>query len=191
MHGPGRVTQLGGIIIDPTQLGVGEPDQTADVTITLYKAPLSDVILTLLSSDPYECRVSPDSVTLDSDNWHTGLTLTVSPEDEDIADGTQTCIITTSPAVSTDTYYSGIDPPDITVTVTDDDTPLALRAVLPAFGPASQDMATVLRGSGFTENTEITMRQRDENGDVTGNNQEASSMVSKTEHIRLWPFMER
>lgn len=187
-----RVTQLGGIIVDPTELGVSEPDQIADFTITLYKAPQSDVSLTLSSSDPDECSVSPDAVTFDSENWNTGVTFTVSPEDEDIADGTRTCIISTAPALSTDAYYNGIDPPDITVSVADDDEPLILRAVIPAFGPAGQNMETSLRGSGFTENTQITMRERDENGDVTGNDDQAASvtMVSKTELSLVLPGPE-
>ena len=109
-----------GIVVTPTLLTVSEPDGSGSFTLTLMSQPMATVsVLLTVSGD--ECIVSPGSVSLDAESWASGVTATVTAVDDEIADGPQSCLVETGPAVSTDPAYAGQNPDDVTVTVLDDD----------------------------------------------------------------------
>jgi predicted secreted protein len=110
-----------GIIVSPGTLSVSEPNGSAPFTIRLNSQPTADVAIGLSVSNN-QCSVSQPSVTLTSGNWSTGVTVNAIAVDDLIADGPQTCIVQTTPSVSSDTTYNGIDAADVTVTVLDNDT---------------------------------------------------------------------
>ncbi|MEM7415427.1 MAG: hypothetical protein AAF389_08020 [Gemmatimonadota bacterium] len=103
---------------------VAESGTTDDFTVVLDSEPLSDVVLTMLASDPSEASIAPTSLTFTPVTWNVPQTVTVTGVDDIIDDENQFSVIAVavSAALSDDTY----DPlPDQTVqvTTTDDDSP--------------------------------------------------------------------
>jgi hypothetical protein len=89
----------------------------ADVTISVTSGNVDDVLVSsLLNPAP---SGSLDLV-FTSSTWNIAQTVTVTGQDDDIADGDQAVIIALG-ASSTDTVYNAIDPADPTVTNIDDD----------------------------------------------------------------------
>lgn len=105
----GNTTELGG---------------KATFTIRLSSAPLADVSISLSSSDTAEGTVSPASLTFTSGNWSLDQLVTVTGVDDGaFVDGDQVYSIITGAATSTDGNYNTLNPPDVTVTNVDDDSP--------------------------------------------------------------------
>lgn len=109
-----------GIQVSPTALTVAEPDGTAAFTVTLVSEPQFELEVPLVPSNS-ECSVSPQQITLDSDNWRDGASATVSARDDDVFDGTRTCTIRVESPNTEDPIYRELDPDDVSVTVEDDE----------------------------------------------------------------------
>lgn len=92
------------------------------ITYTLSASPTSPVTINLSSSDSSEGTVAPSSVVLDSSNWDTGDSVTVTGEDDDIDDGTIAYSVVGEPTSSGETAWSGISVPGAAGSNTDDDT---------------------------------------------------------------------
>ena len=111
-----------GITVAPVAgLTTTEAGGRATFTVALTSAPTGDVTIALSSSDLSEGRVAPQSLTFTAQNWGTARTVTVTGQDDAVADGDQAYEIVTAAAVSTDAAYSGRDAADIRVTNEDDD----------------------------------------------------------------------
>jgi hypothetical protein len=104
-----------GYTINPNNFTVSEGGSQV-VSITLYTPPTADVIISLSSSDPSQCTVSPASVTLNAGNYQTGVSFTVSGVYDGLDDGTQPCTIVTTVS-SSDSAYGRLDPADIALSV--------------------------------------------------------------------------
>ena len=114
--------ETAGVLVDPVDgLTTTEAGGQAMFTIVLNSAPSADVTFALSSSDETEGTVSPASVVFTAENWDAPQTVTASGVDDDIADGNQVYEIVTGAATSTDETYAGVDPDDVSVTNTDDD----------------------------------------------------------------------
>jgi len=112
-----------GITVAPTSgLVTSESGDSATFAIVLNSEPTSNVTIALSSSSD-EGTVAPTSVTFTPDNWNAPRTITVTGADDAVADGDQPFTIVTGPAVSADSGYDGIDPPNVTATNTDNDSP--------------------------------------------------------------------
>lgn len=94
---------------------------TATFTLVLTSLPTADVTVALASSDTTEGNVSPSSVRFTPSNWNVPRTITITGINDSIADGDVAYLIVTSPAVSTDVEYSGLDGSDVSVTNLDND----------------------------------------------------------------------
>jgi hypothetical protein len=115
---------VAGFTVDPTSgLVVSEFGDTDFFTIVLNTQPLANVTVTLTSSDHTEGTVSPASVTFTPANWNTPQTVTVTGVNDTIVDGNQVFTIVTGVATSADPAYNGINPPDVSVTNIDNETP--------------------------------------------------------------------
>jgi hypothetical protein len=113
-----------GVTVAPVSgLTTTEAGGAATFTIQLNAQPTANVTIGLASSDPSEGTVSPTSFTFTPSNWNTPQTATVTGVDDPVADGNQSYAIVTAPAASTDAAYAGLDPPDVSVTNSDNDTP--------------------------------------------------------------------
>jgi uncharacterized protein YjiK len=112
-----------GITVNPTSgLTTTEAGVTASFTVVLNTQPTADVTIGLASSDASEGTVSPTSLTFTAANWNVAQTVTISGQNDAIADGDIAYTIITAAAVSTDTKYNGLNPADVSVTNTDNDT---------------------------------------------------------------------
>ncbi|MFM8252760.1 MAG: beta strand repeat-containing protein, partial [Planctomycetota bacterium] len=123
------------IFVTPTVGLTTSESGTADIfQIVLATQPLSDVIISLTSSDTTEGTVSPLTITFTPDNWNVPQTVTVTGVDDFIEDGDVGYTILTAAAVSDDPKYDGIDPADVSVNNVDDVTDKAGITVTPTSG---------------------------------------------------------
>src|SRR6185369_11326551 len=107
---------------------------------------------------------SPASVTFTTLNWNAAQTVTVTGEDDAVADGNQQYTIVTGPATSSDAGYAGKNPADVTVTNTDNDS--AGITVEPTSGlvtseAAGQDKFTIVLNSQPTASVTIGLSSSD------------------------------
>ncbi|MBJ46267.1 MAG: hypothetical protein CL465_05685, partial [Acidimicrobiaceae bacterium] len=102
---------------------VTEGGSTDLFTVVLDKGPLTDVVITVSSSDTGEATVSSSTLTFTAANWDTAQTITMTGVDDDLVDGTQTSTITLSvvDAISNDDF-DGVADQTVSVSTTDDDT---------------------------------------------------------------------
>jgi hypothetical protein len=98
---------------------------TATFTVVLDSQPSANVTIGVSSSDATEGSVSPASLTFTTANWSTPQTVTVTGADDAIVDGAITYNIVLAAAVSADGNYNGVNPSDVSVINTDNDTALA------------------------------------------------------------------
>ncbi|MEG3944189.1 S8 family serine peptidase, partial [Microcoleus sp. w2-18aC4] len=114
-----------GITVGPASgLITTEAGQTATFNVQLNSLnipPTGDVKIDLASSNTAEGTVSPQSLTFNSTNWNQPQTVTVTGVDDFAIDGDQTYTIVTSPAVSTDNRFNGLNASDVAVTNNDND----------------------------------------------------------------------
>ena len=102
-----------------TTTEAGSPDT---FTIELNSSPSADVVIDLYSSDTSEGTVSPSQVTFNSGNWNSPVTITVTGVGDNIDDGNIAYNIVIGSASSSDGSFDGRNPPDVSVTNSDDDT---------------------------------------------------------------------
>lgn len=122
-----------GFTVTPTSgLTTTETGGTTTFTIRLSSQPTADVSLGLTSSHTSEGTVSPASLTFTTTNWSTPQTVTLTGVNDVVADGDRAYAIVTAAATSTDVNYSGLNPPDVAASNTDDD--IAGFAVSPTSG---------------------------------------------------------
>jgi len=108
--------------VSPTNgLLTNEAGTSTRFTIQLASQPTADVSIALSSDDISEGTVSPASVTFTTLNWNQAQTVTVTGQDDLIADGTVAYNIITGVSSSTDPNYNGLDPQDVSVSNTDND----------------------------------------------------------------------
>jgi hypothetical protein len=156
----GLFSILGYLQASPASLGLQEPTFPGDIpesktfAIRLASDPAGDLELELASANPTECSVSPSSVTLNSSNWDTGVTVTVTPEYDGVADGDQITSILVS-TVDPLGAFQAVDLPLVQVIVKDSDTRTTLRFVSPALGEAGQFLTVTADGTNFDDNTNI------------------------------------
>lgn len=141
--------------ITPPKLTVSEPvngvPQTAAFNIKLISEPTGTITVDLQSSNPGECSVSPVSVSLNSANWDSGETVTVTGVKDEIIDGSQQCKIITSSTKSSDGYFDAVHIANIHVTVQDAYTDVAIFSVYPAYGTENNPMTIDIEGAGFVD----------------------------------------
>lgn len=155
-----------GVRIEPIELTVAEPDGSSAFNVRLTTQPAADVVVSFYKTHYGACELSHAFVTLTPNNWADGVDVTVSAVDDDLVDGDQTCNILTPAANSADPDYDDIDPPDATVTVTDDDRPpLVIESVTPTYGDIDEPLSVTIRGAGFDDATAVyLLPQYEENG---------------------------
>ena len=113
-----------GVTVNPTAgLTTTEAGGTATFTVALNSQPTANVTIGLSSNDLAEGTVAPASVTFTTVNWNVAQTVTVTGVDDAVDDGDIAYSVVTAAAVSADLSYNGLNPADVSVTNTDDDTP--------------------------------------------------------------------
>ena len=114
------------VSITPTSgLTTTEKGGTAQFLAVLKSRPAgtgASSVTIPLSVDTTEGSLSASSVVFTSGNWNVTQTITVTGVDDSIQDGNMQYQVTTGSITSTDSDYNGIDPDDVTLTNSDDDT---------------------------------------------------------------------
>lgn len=120
----------------------GNP-QTAQVSLVLTAAPLTDIIIDIQSLDTTEVSLSVGSVTFTSTNWNTPQIVTLTSVDEVLVDGTQTVSITASINAGSDPAFTGLASQTVTVDNADNDIPgFTLSALAGGLTEASTQTAS-------------------------------------------------
>lgn len=113
-----------GILLGSTDgLATTEAGGTATFTVALRSSPTDTVTIGLSTSDPTEGTVSPTQLSFDPDDAQLPRAVTVTGVDDALLDGDIAFNVITSPAVSTDSDYSGLDPADVSVVNRNNDFP--------------------------------------------------------------------
>jgi hypothetical protein len=110
-----------GITVTPTSITVSESATTTTFDIALTSTPTAAVVIDIISADPGEAVVSESQITLTDTSPHT-ITVTAVNDNIDDGDQTTTIAVTVNAALTGDANYDPIDPADVTVTTTNDDT---------------------------------------------------------------------
>ncbi len=111
-----------GISVAPTSgLVTTEAGGTASFDVVLASQPTADVTVGLSSSDSSEGTVTP-GITFTTANWNTPQTVTITGVDDAVDDGDIAYSIVTAQATSVDPLYAAINPADVDVSNTDNDT---------------------------------------------------------------------
>jgi large repetitive protein len=100
-----------------------EAGSTDTYTVTLSTIPSSNVRLDIASDNTSELTVSPSSITFTPANWSTAQTVTMTGQDDNTSDGSQSVTITTSvdSVFTSDTNYSSLSNQTFTATNSDND----------------------------------------------------------------------
>jgi len=113
-----------GVVLSSTDgLTTTEAGGTASFTVSLRASPSDTVTIGLESSDPTEGVVSPTELSFAPDDAQLPRTVTVTGIDDSLFDGDRLFTIVTSPAVSADPDYAGLDPADVSIVNVNDDLP--------------------------------------------------------------------
>ncbi|MEG3970223.1 DUF4347 domain-containing protein, partial [Microcoleus sp. T2B6] len=113
-----------GFTVNPISgLTTSEVGGKAEFTVKLNAQPTADVTIGLRSDNLAEGTVSTNSLTFTPANYNQPQTITVSGVNDLVADGPKPYKIVTAAAVSTDVNYTNLDPEDVTVTNSDNETP--------------------------------------------------------------------
>ena len=118
----GSSSTSGVFVISAISGSTTEAGGTATFTVNLNSQPSANVSIAISSSDTTEGTVSPSSIIFTSSNWNSAQTVTVTGVDDTAVDGNQGYTIVLGVASSADSSYSGLDPADVSVSNTDNDT---------------------------------------------------------------------
>ena len=97
--------------------------QTAQVSVVLTAAPLTNIIIDIQSLDTTEVNVETASLTFTPSNWNVAQTVSLTTVDELLVDGTQTVSITASVNASSDPAFTGLASQTVSVENADNDIP--------------------------------------------------------------------
>lgn len=111
-----------GINITPAHgLTTDETGNTAEFSVRLSSKPQAPVTIPVSSNDTTEGIVQPSQLVLDSSNWNSGLSVTISGVNDPDIDNDQPYEINLGPSVSSDGDYDAITPTPVQVTNRDDE----------------------------------------------------------------------
>lgn len=99
---------------------VHESYGTLQIQLVLTDRPSAAVTVELSSSDPSHATVAPSALTFTPKNWASPQVALIVGETDLVADGTHEVTIATSPAISNDARYAGLDAADFEILVLDD-----------------------------------------------------------------------
>ncbi len=111
-----------GIIVSTKTGTTSESSGAFSFTIVLQSKPKGDVTIPISSSNTAEGTVDKSSLTFTTANWQSKQSVTVTGVDDDAVDGSAVYTVKIGAPTSTDKAYADIDPPDVSVTNTDNDT---------------------------------------------------------------------
>ena len=98
---------------------MSESGTTDSFTVVLTAQPTSNVVLSVISGDPGQASVSPETLTFTTANWNVTQTVTVTGLDDALVDGAQNTTVTVSVLdASSDDTFDGVSDQTVTVATT-------------------------------------------------------------------------
>jgi CSLREA domain-containing protein len=117
------VTFAAGVTVTPTSgLVTTEAGGTAQFSVVLNKAPTANVTISVTTGNALEGTASVSTLVFTSANWNVAQIVTVTGANETVVDGNRAYTIVLGAAVSADGSYNGLNPADVSLTNTDNDT---------------------------------------------------------------------
>lgn len=141
----------------PSPAFTTENGGTAFFEVVLGTQPTADVSVGLSSSDTTEGTVSVSTLTFTTANWDTAQSVTVSGVDDNVDDGDVRYNIVTTVSTS-DPVYSQLNPDDVSVTNSDNDSALhtlTVRTAGTGRGTVTSTPAGITCGQGGQDCTEV------------------------------------
>lgn len=114
---------LGIRVSAPVPAFTTESGGSATFDLVLGTQPDADVVIDFSSSDVTEGTLSTGSLTFTPQNWDQSQSVTVTGEDDAVADGEQPYQVVFAPSVSSDLRYNNLSPAAIDLFNTDNDLP--------------------------------------------------------------------
>jgi hypothetical protein len=108
------------IVVSPATLVTIENGEAVEFTVVLSSQPTAEVVMSVTSGDEGEGTVEPTELTFTSENWNEAQTVTVTPVNDDLADGAQSYAVEVSVTSNEDASYAG-QTTSVSVTNEDDD----------------------------------------------------------------------
>ena len=105
----------------PSGTQTSETGTTISFTVQLDSEPTAQVTIPISSSDTTEGTVDKSSLVFNAANWNTPQTVTVTGQDDLMADGDINYSIVIGVASSSDSLYSGVNPADLSLVNTDNE----------------------------------------------------------------------
>ena len=129
-------TDTAGITVTPQTIPLVTTEEggTATYTVVLNSEPIADVTQTLFSTNENEGVPAPTTLVFTSANWDTPQTVTVTGQNDFLADGNVNYTIVNQPVSSSDPAYNTLDPDDVAC-VNNDDGDMAGVTVTPSAVP--------------------------------------------------------
>ena len=106
-----------------------------------------NIVLNLTSSDPSRVSVSPDIVTIPADEWYQVQSITISAVNSDTFSNGETVTISSAPVVSAAEFYSGFQPPNVSVTLPPAPAPVVANKTLSVVSNGTGVAVNVLDGA--------------------------------------------
>ena len=107
---PHQRTGTPGFSVSPTSgLTTSEAGKTARFSVTATGEPFDDVVISVISSDITEGKVTPSQLIFTPDNWDTPQTVTITGVDDNDIDGDIAYRIEFGSAQSADSGYDGLE----------------------------------------------------------------------------------
>ncbi len=159
------------IVVTPVSLNLNESGASGTFTVKLMIVPTAgDVTIPVSSSNPSRTTADTSLLTFTTGNYNTPQTVTVTPVNNDIADGNTVIKI----VLGTATSYGNQDPQDVSVNLTDDDSPGITVSTLSRNTNESGQNATfsVVLTSQPTANVTVSLDEK--NDSKNSSNQEGS-----------------
>jgi hypothetical protein len=107
-----------GMTVTGDPVSVAESGTTGTIDVVLTSEPTGDVTVSLSGNDATEAGLSSDTLTFTPANWNTPQTVTVTGEDDQLADGSVTFNISVDPSGAD---YGTVSSQAVSVTNADDD----------------------------------------------------------------------
>lgn len=112
-----------GFTVSPLSgLSTSEAGATATFSVRLSSEPAAAVTVPVASTNPSEGTIDRSALTFTPQDWATAQIVTVTGQQDLIADGSIAYTVELAAAVSDDPGYQGLDPADVALANIDDDT---------------------------------------------------------------------
>lgn len=154
---------LPGVTVTPTNnLLTTEAGGTAQFTVVLDAPPYHNVTIAVSSSDTSEGTPDVSSLTFTTGNWSTPQTVTITGQDDALFDGAIAYSIVLGAASSSDSRYSGMNPPDVSVVNADNEPGTTINKTgVTTTEAGGQDTFTIVLNTLPTDNVTIGLSSSD------------------------------